>query len=82
MSVHRNHNYRIGTDTLPTGKVQAKARGRRTSVKTFPVGTAHDLAAETLAKSIEGERFDHVTQLSANSDGSRRDYAIYVTNGL
>lgn len=82
MSAHENCNYRIGVDTLPTGKVRAKARGRKTNAQTFPEGTAHEAAAEALARKIEGDRFDSVRLKSsgvnrAGHDAS--DYAAWVT---
>lgn len=78
---HENCNYRIGVDTLPNGKVRAKARGRKANTITLPEGTEHAAAAEQLARKIEGERFSHV---SIKSSGTGRtghpasDYAAYV----
>lgn len=79
MSVIRNHNYRIGTDTLADGRVKAKARGRKTNVQTFPTGTTHEEAALALATKIEGERTSSVSEVSRNPNGSSRDWAILVT---
>lgn len=77
MSTQRNHNYRIGTDTLPGGKVRARAHGRKTTTRTFPEGTRHELAAAQLAAIIEGDRFAHVTQHSGHYLSA--DWVVYVT---
>jgi hypothetical protein len=79
MSTHRNHNYRIGTDTLDDGRIKATARGRKTNVKTFPAGTTHDDAALALALKIEKDLVAEVREVSRNPNGTKRDYAVYVT---
>lgn len=79
MSSIRNHNYQIGTDTLPTGKVRATARGRKTNRQTFPEGTTHHDAALSLAQKIERDRVAEVRELTRNGDGTKRDYAIYTS---
>lgn len=76
----RNHNYRIGTDQLEDGRIKAKARGRKTNVRTFPAGTTHAEAALALATLIEGERIAEVRELT--SVGYKRDYAVFVQNTL
>jgi hypothetical protein len=78
-NTHRDHNYRIATDTLDSGKVRAKARGRKTNAQTFPAGTTHEDAATKLAAKIGGPRFAHVKELTSNPNGSSRDFAIFVT---
>jgi hypothetical protein len=81
---HPNQNYRIGTDTLPTGKVRAKARGRKTTTRTFPAGTPHQEAAEAVARLIEGDRFCHVAQVSSGTSRTgalAADWAVYVGTG-
>lgn len=75
----QNGNYRIATDTMPHGKVRARAHGRKTTTRTFPEGTTHELAAMELAKIIEGERFAHVGQHSGHATSA--DWAVYVTIG-
>lgn len=77
MSIHRNHNYSIGTDTLTDGRIRAKARGRKTTQRTFPAGTSHDDAAAELARIIEGERFARV-EIRTSLRGIKADWAVYV----
>lgn len=79
MSTHRNHNYQIGTDELAGGRIKAKARGRKTNVQTFPAGTTHEAAAQALASKIEGDTEAEVRELTRNDNGTKRDFAIYVT---
>jgi hypothetical protein len=74
-------NYRIGTDVLTDGRVKATAHGRKTNVRTFPVGTAQDVAALTLATKIEGERIAEVREVSSSPNGNSRDWAIFVNQG-
>ena len=81
MSIHQNHNYRIGTDRLENGKIRAKARGRKTNTRTYPEATTHEQAATMLAILIEGDRFAHVDLQSANYDGSKQDWNIFVIIG-
>jgi hypothetical protein len=76
---HQNNNYRIGTDELADGRMKATARGRKKNVKTFPVGTTHEDAALELATKIEGDRISEVRERSRNSDGTSRDFAVYVS---
>lgn len=73
-----NHNYRIGVDTLPTGKVKATCRGRKTNVKTFPEGTTHEAAATAMAQKIEGDRFSHVG-LRSGQEGWKSDWEVWVS---
>lgn len=79
MSVRRNHNYRIGTDTLADGRIRATARGRKRNVKTFPAGTSHESAALTLATTIEGERIARVENLIDLMSVGKADWAIFVS---
>lgn len=76
----RNHNYAIGTDELPDGRIKAKAHGRKTNVRTFPAGTTHEAAALALATTCERDRIPEVRELSRNDGGTKRDFAIYVTH--
>ena len=82
MSVIRNHNYRIGTDALADGRIRAKARGRKTNVRTYPAGTTHEAAALALATKIEGDRVAGVRNLvDIIEAASKADWAVLVTVG-
>jgi hypothetical protein len=80
MSTIRNHNYRIETETLTDGRVRAKARGRKTNVRTFAAGITHEAAAHELARRIEGSRFVEVRNLITIAAAGKAEWAIYVTN--
>ena len=81
MSTMRNHNYRIETETLPDGRVLTKARGRKTNAHTYPAGTDPEVAADDLARRIEGLRFAEVRNLTAIAAAGKAEWAIYVTTG-
>lgn len=69
--------YRIGTDVLPDGRVKAQARGRKTNRRTFPIGTAPEQAAESMARKFEGENFASVRMASTNGL-DKSDWKVFV----
>lgn len=81
--MHRNHNYSIGTDILADGRVRAKARGRKTSQRTFESGTTPQEAALTLAIAIERRQNEEreVEVRNLVTVGAKADWAIYVSFG-
>lgn len=73
-----NTSYRIGTDLLPNGKIRATARGTKTNRATFDATKDdHFSAASKLAEKISKVPVAFVQQVSQNSIGSRRDFAVW-----
>lgn len=73
-----NPNYRIGTDTLPNGKIRATARGTKSNRATFDAAKHdHFSAASKLVEKINKAPVAFVEQVSQNDDGTRRDFEVW-----
>lgn len=73
--------YRIGVETLSTGKVRARVRGL-TGTRTFPAGTTHLMAASELARKISGGESANVMfvfQGAGPSGLPASDFQVVVT---
>ena len=94
MTTTTRDTYRIGTDTLPGGKVRARARGTKKNTLTIPAPDgftatreqerhAHQVAARRLAEKIEGA--DLHPEVTRASEGPNRsghyaaDWIVSVT---
>lgn len=68
MGMIERQTYRIGVDTLPNGKIRAKARGTKKNTRTAEPSTltndamAHHDAARKLAEIIEGRKLGVIVE--------------------
>jgi hypothetical protein len=79
VSTHPDNRFRIGVDTLESGKIKAVSRGGRPVTRTFAPGTPHADVALSVAELIEtrlGRVVSHVQMVTGRGDKS--DWQIFI----